>query len=107
MVNFSPEPRHFGNGYRKCALSLEKSGDGLRFHPFAARFSRNSARKWDNSRPINVGAIIYNAFRRVRILLPEVPSTLQAELCDYQLEGFRWLARLARWLAAVLPMIWD
>ena len=28
---------------------------------------------------------------------PEVPSTLQAELRDYQKEGFYWLARLAHW----------
>ncbi len=30
-------------------------------------------------------------------LKPEVPSTLQAELRDYQLQGFEWLARLAHW----------
>ncbi|MBF0460154.1 MAG: DEAD/DEAH box helicase [Magnetococcales bacterium] len=29
--------------------------------------------------------------------VPEVPSTLQAELRDYQVEGFLWLSRLARW----------
>ena len=28
---------------------------------------------------------------------PKVPSTLQAELRDYQVEGFRWLSRLAHW----------
>ena len=28
---------------------------------------------------------------------PELPSTLQAELRDYQIEGFAWLSRLARW----------
>lgn len=28
---------------------------------------------------------------------PELPSTLQAELRDYQHEGFNWLARLAHW----------
>ncbi len=28
---------------------------------------------------------------------PPVPSTLQAELRDYQIEGFRWLSRLAHW----------
>jgi SNF2 family DNA or RNA helicase len=28
---------------------------------------------------------------------PQLPSTLQAELRDYQLEGFEWLARLAHW----------
>ena len=28
---------------------------------------------------------------------PEVPSTLQAELRPYQVDGHRWLARLSRW----------
>ncbi len=28
---------------------------------------------------------------------PELPSTMQAELRDYQLAGFEWLARLANW----------
>ena len=28
---------------------------------------------------------------------PQLPSTLQAELRDYQLDGFMWLARLAHW----------
>jgi SNF2 family DNA or RNA helicase len=28
---------------------------------------------------------------------PELPSTLQAELRDYQLDGFRWMSRLAHW----------
>ncbi|CAK0778848.1 hypothetical protein CCP3SC15_6100001 [Gammaproteobacteria bacterium] len=30
-------------------------------------------------------------------LTPELPSTLCAELRDYQLDGFRWLARLSHW----------
>ena len=29
--------------------------------------------------------------------LPQVPSTLQAQLRDYQLDGFQWLAKLAQW----------
>ncbi len=28
---------------------------------------------------------------------PDVPSTLHTELRDYQIEGFRWLSRLAHW----------
>jgi SNF2 family DNA or RNA helicase len=28
---------------------------------------------------------------------PELPSTLRAELRDYQLEGYNWLSRLAHW----------
>jgi SNF2 family DNA or RNA helicase len=35
--------------------------------------------------------------REAQALEPEVPSTLQAELRDYQLEGYRWLSRLAHW----------
>jgi hypothetical protein len=30
-------------------------------------------------------------------LQPELPSTLQARLRDYQLEGYQWLVRLAHW----------
>ena len=30
-------------------------------------------------------------------IAPQVPKTLQAELRDYQLDGFTWLARLAQW----------
>jgi len=30
-------------------------------------------------------------------VVAEVPSTLNAELRDYQVEGFRWLCRLAHW----------
>ena len=30
-------------------------------------------------------------------LKPEVPSTFQAELRDYQVQGYNWLARLAEW----------
>ena len=30
-------------------------------------------------------------------LNPKVPSTLQGELRDYQLEGFQWMSRLAHW----------
>jgi SNF2 family DNA or RNA helicase len=29
--------------------------------------------------------------------IPQVPSTLQAQLRDYQLQGFQWLAKLAQW----------
>ena len=32
-----------------------------------------------------------------RAFEPEVPSTLQAELRPYQVDGHRWLARLSRW----------
>ena len=36
-------------------------------------------------------------FRAAQSMEPKVPSTLQAELRGYQVEGFRWAARLATW----------
>ena len=35
--------------------------------------------------------------RQTQEFKPELPSTLQAELRDYQLEGYNWLSRLAQW----------
>ncbi len=35
--------------------------------------------------------------REAEALMPNPPSTLKAELRDYQLEGFRWMTRLAHW----------
>ena len=36
-------------------------------------------------------------FDEAQALAPEAPRTLRAQLRPYQLEGFRWLARLAHW----------
>ena len=35
--------------------------------------------------------------REAQQMNPGVPSTLQAELRDYQVEGYKWLSRLAHW----------
>ena len=39
----------------------------------------------------------HDRLRDAEAFEPELPSTLQAELRPYQRDGFRWLARLARW----------
>ena len=35
--------------------------------------------------------------RKSQNFIPEIPSTLQADLRDYQREGYNWLTRLAHW----------
>ncbi|EQD78955.1 hypothetical protein B1A_01991, partial [mine drainage metagenome] len=35
--------------------------------------------------------------RKAADYTPSLPSTLQAELRDYQVEGFLWMSRLAKW----------
>jgi SNF2 family DNA or RNA helicase len=37
------------------------------------------------------------AIQQNQSFAPDVPSTLQAELRDYQIEGYHWLSRLAQW----------
>jgi superfamily II DNA or RNA helicase len=75
----------------------EKTSQGFRFHPLATPaleeiFSQgmkiNADVSWKNQ---------VRRFQEVENLPIEIPSTLQAELRDYQVEGFRWMARLAHW----------
>ena len=75
----------------------EKSGDGLRFHPFAAPMLSELTEEVGQLKADKRWRDNLQRFQESQDFTPEVPSTLQAELRDYQLEGFRWLARLARW----------
>ena len=83
--------------------ALRRRLDGLRgltdqgrFHPLAAPaiaelmdgMELASSPAWEQ---------LLARLNEVRELDPQVPSTLQAELRDYQAEGYRWLARLAHW----------
>lgn len=71
--------------------------DGLRMHALAAPVvddlvagaaSIKANKKWKEQ----VGRL-----QRARDLDPKIPSTLRADLRDYQVDGFQWLARLAEW----------
>jgi len=75
----------------------EKHEKGVRFHPLAAlalegltheagKLKTDKAWK-DHVQKLNIGD---------EEIFP-VPSTLQADLRDYQIEGVQWLARLADW----------
>jgi superfamily II DNA or RNA helicase len=71
--------------------------EALRFHPLASFALEELARE--------AGGIDADAAWRAHLKKmqanadyhPALPSTLQAELRDYQLEGYQWLARLAHW----------
>jgi SNF2 family DNA or RNA helicase len=71
--------------------------EALRFHPLASFALEEMA--------LEAGEIDADAAWRKHIeymrdnagYRPHLPSTLQAELRDYQVEGFEWLARLAHW----------
>jgi len=75
----------------------QEHGDGVRVHPLASFVLEDLALdaggvKADKAWKEHVARIGANA-----AFTPQLPSTLQAELRDYQLEGYEWLARLAHW----------
>jgi len=75
----------------------EDQGEGLRFHPLLAPLVDELAQ---DAGQVTTDAAWKKQLARLReaqTIEPEVPSTLQAELRDYQSEGFSWAWRLAHW----------
>ena len=72
-------------------------GDGVRVHPLASFALEELAG--------SAGSVAADKAWREHLarmadsaaFTPQLPSTLQAELRDYQVDGFAWLARLAHW----------
>ena len=74
-----------------------RKGKTVRFHPLSAlllaEFAENLShvktdRKWQTK---------VNRFKKIMDTVPPIPSTLKAELRDYQVTGFQWMTRLAHW----------
>jgi hypothetical protein len=91
------------NDYLVLSQALRRRLDNLggltdegRFHPLAAP----AIAELVDGMEVKSGPAWRDLLDRLadmRDLEPQVPSTLQAELRDYQAEGYRWLARLAHW----------
>jgi superfamily II DNA or RNA helicase len=75
----------------------ERSGKGLRLHPLAAVALDDWLDEVGDLKADKAWKTHMQRLKEIQNLEPELPSTLQAELRDYQLDGFRWLARLAHW----------
>jgi len=78
------------------AAYAEKGKDKLRFPPIRAAILEDL----DETANVKTDRHWKNWVRRIResgTYVAELPSTLQAELRDYQVEGYHWLCRLAHW----------
>ncbi|MBN1930172.1 MAG: DEAD/DEAH box helicase [Desulfobacterales bacterium] len=75
----------------------KKHGKGIRMHPLAALTLDDFADQLSNLDVDKTWRDRVKRFKDSQILIPPVPSTLKAELRDYQIDGYRWLARLADW----------
>ncbi|HEY9763375.1 MAG TPA: DEAD/DEAH box helicase [Trichocoleus sp.] len=75
----------------------EKHGKGVRFHPLAALAMEDWIDEVGDLKTDKHWKTHIQKLRELEHYEPQLPSTLQAELRDYQVDGFRWLARLAHW----------
>lgn len=78
-------------------LAERLDDDGLRLSPLTAPLLAELADEAGSFKADAAWAAQRARLESLRDFLPEVPGTLQAELRDYQREGFVWLARLAQW----------
>ncbi len=75
----------------------ELHGDGVRVHPLASFALDELAQDAGGVKADKAWREHLERMRASEDFQPRLPTTLQAELRDYQREGFEWLARLAHW----------
>jgi len=75
----------------------EAHGKGVRVHPLASFALEELANDVGGVKADKLWKEHLARLRDQAGFTPQLPSTLQAELRDYQLAGFEWLARLAHW----------
>jgi superfamily II DNA or RNA helicase len=75
----------------------ELKEDGVRLHPLASFSLEELAQDAGGVKADKAWREHLKRMQSSAQFAPQLPSTLQAELRDYQREGFEWLARLAHW----------
>ncbi len=75
----------------------DKQGNGRRFHPLASLAIEEFIDEVGKVKADQNWRKHLQRLKEMESLQPQIPSTLQAELRDYQIEGFNWLARLSHW----------
>ncbi len=78
------------------ALAQPGKGDTLKLPPLAALALEEFVEKTGSSIRSKTWKEWIERFRSAKDHDPEVPATLQADLRSYQVEGYRWLSRLAK-----------
>ena len=75
----------------------QKQGKGLRVHPLAALALEDWVEQVGDLKADKHWKEHIQHLKEIEHLEPKLPSTLQVQLRDYQIDGFRWLARLSHW----------
>ncbi|AFZ00227.1 DEAD/DEAH box helicase [Calothrix sp. PCC 6303] len=75
----------------------ESNGKGMRFHPLATFGLEDFVDEVGKFKADKHWKEHIKRLKEARDYQPEIPSTFQAELREYQTEGFNWMARLSHW----------
>ncbi|BAZ09640.1 SNF2-related protein [Calothrix sp. NIES-4071] len=75
----------------------ETSSKGVRFHPLATLGLEDFVDEVGKLKADKHWKAHVQRLKEIQNLQPKLPSTFQAELRDYQVEGFNWMSRLAYW----------
>ena len=79
------------------ALAESNGKDGVRVNQLASPLLAELADEVGDLQADAAWAAQVQKLATLSEYVPQLPSTLQASLRDYQLEGFQWLSRLAHW----------
>ena len=84
--------------YMAEVQTKQETGDrSLRIHPLTAMAFADAIQDAGDLEADEKWLAQLRLIREAQSLDPKVPSTLQADLRDYQVEGYKWLSRLAHW----------
>jgi len=90
---------HLTDNFRRMLNELnvysEKSKNGIKIHSLAALALGDFTEGAKSVKADKSWSLNFKRLDEVETLRPEVPSTFQGELRDYQVEGTQWLMRLA------------
>ena len=75
----------------------QRNGKGMGFHPASVLAVEDLVDGVGKLQADKHWKAHIQRLQEMKNLQPELPSTLQAELRDYQIQGFNWLSRLAYW----------
>lgn len=87
--------------FRKRLMDMDayayRKGKSVRFHPLSALLLGEFAENLSHVKTDRKWQAKIERFKKIMDTVPPIPSTLKAELRDYQVTGFQWMTRLAHW----------
>jgi len=89
--------REFRQRLDELRAFTQRNGKGLGFHPTSVLAMEDLIDGVGKLQADKHWKAHIQRLQEMKNLQSEIPSTLQAELRDYQIEGFNWLSRLAYW----------